>query len=86
MYQKVVNDVVDGVREAFLDEGCDEQVLHELKQVCLAYIYVTNWRVIIIQCCYRLLLLPTAFIVLPICLASNMEVERANLIWHSSLV
>ena len=32
-YQKVVNDVIDGVREAFVDEGSDEQVLLELKQV-----------------------------------------------------
>jgi len=29
----VVVDVINGVREAFLDEGMDEQVLLELKQV-----------------------------------------------------
>jgi len=29
----VVLDVINGVREAFLDEGMDEQVLLELKQV-----------------------------------------------------
>jgi hypothetical protein len=28
-----VEDVINGVREAFLDEGMDEQVLLELKQV-----------------------------------------------------
>jgi hypothetical protein len=28
-----VNDVIDGVREAFLDEGMDDLVLQELKQV-----------------------------------------------------
>ena len=33
LYKSVVNDVVTNVREAFLDEGVDEQVLHELKQV-----------------------------------------------------
>lgn len=29
----VVEDVISNVREAFLDEGVDEQVLQELKQV-----------------------------------------------------
>jgi Transcription factor IIA, alpha/beta subunit len=29
----VVNDVINGVREAFLDDGMDELVLQELKQV-----------------------------------------------------
>jgi len=33
MYQTVVEDVINGVRETFLDEGMDEQVLMELKQV-----------------------------------------------------
>jgi len=33
VYLQVVVDVVNGVREAFLDEGMDEQVLLELKQV-----------------------------------------------------
>jgi len=31
----VVVDVINGVREAFLDEGMDEQVLLELKQVAV---------------------------------------------------
>jgi len=33
----VVLDVINGVREAFLDEGIDEQVLLELKQVVLSF-------------------------------------------------
>ena len=33
VYQTVIEDVINGVREAFLDEGMDEQVLQELKQV-----------------------------------------------------
>jgi len=33
VYMSVVEDVISNVREAFLDEGIDEQVLHELKQV-----------------------------------------------------
>lgn len=33
LYLGVIKDVVAGVREAFLDEGCDESVLAELKQV-----------------------------------------------------
>ena len=33
MYSFVVNNVIDEVREAFLDDGMDESVLQELKQV-----------------------------------------------------
>lgn len=33
VYESVVEDVISNVREAFLDEGVDEQVLQELKQV-----------------------------------------------------
>ncbi|ESO08608.1 hypothetical protein HELRODRAFT_185403 [Helobdella robusta] len=33
VYKGVVNDVIDGVREAFQEEGLDEQVLQELKQL-----------------------------------------------------
>lgn len=33
MYNTVVEDVIASVREAFLDEGVDEQVLQELKHV-----------------------------------------------------
>lgn len=33
LYFSVVEDVISNVREAFLDEGVDEQVLQELKQV-----------------------------------------------------
>ena len=35
LYKSVVHDVVANAREAFLDEGEDEQVLHELKQLWL---------------------------------------------------
>jgi len=31
LYQSVIDDVVNGMREAFLDEGVDEQVLQELR-------------------------------------------------------
>lgn len=33
MYQLVIEDVVANVRDAFLDEGVDEQVLQEMKQI-----------------------------------------------------
>uniref|UniRef100_A0A2M4ABW7 Putative transcription initiation factor iia subunit 1 isoform x2 n=1 Tax=Anopheles triannulatus TaxID=58253 RepID=A0A2M4ABW7_9DIPT len=33
VYQTVIDDVISGVRDAFLDEGVDEQVLQELKQI-----------------------------------------------------
>jgi transcription initiation factor TFIIA large subunit len=33
VYAHVINDVIDGVREAFLDDGMDEMVLQELKQL-----------------------------------------------------
>ncbi|XP_011502598.1 PREDICTED: transcription initiation factor IIA subunit 1 isoform X2 [Ceratosolen solmsi marchali] len=33
LYNTVIEDVIAGVREAFLDEGVDEQVLQELKQI-----------------------------------------------------
>lgn len=33
LYKTVVEDVISNVREAFLDEGVDEQVLQELKQL-----------------------------------------------------
>lgn len=33
LYRGVIEDVVNGVREAFLDEGVDEAVLLELKQI-----------------------------------------------------
>ncbi|KAK9889719.1 hypothetical protein WA026_007101 [Henosepilachna vigintioctopunctata] len=32
VYQEVIDDVISGVRELFLEEGVDEQVLQELKQ------------------------------------------------------
>lgn len=33
LYTTVIEDVIAGVRESFLDEGVDEQVLQELKQI-----------------------------------------------------
>lgn len=33
LYNTVIEDVITGVRESFLDEGVDEQVLQELKQI-----------------------------------------------------
>jgi transcription initiation factor TFIIA large subunit len=33
LYQMVIEDVVANVRDAFLDEGVDEQVLQEMKQI-----------------------------------------------------
>ncbi|XP_052124364.1 transcription initiation factor IIA subunit 1 isoform X2 [Frankliniella occidentalis] len=33
LYNSVIEDVITGVREAFLDEGVDDQVLQELKQL-----------------------------------------------------
>lgn len=37
----MVLDVINGVREAFLDEGMDEQVLLELKQVVSVSVVVS---------------------------------------------
>ncbi|CAK9822407.1 Transcription initiation factor IIA subunit 1 [Anthophora retusa] len=33
LYNTVIEDVISGVRESFIDEGVDEQVLQELKQI-----------------------------------------------------
>lgn len=33
LYHSVIEDVVASVRESFLDDGVDEQVLQELKQI-----------------------------------------------------
>lgn len=33
LYHTVIDDVIAGVRDPFLDDGVDEQVLQELKQV-----------------------------------------------------
>ncbi len=33
MYQSVIDDVISGTREAFLDEGVDEQVQQELRML-----------------------------------------------------
>lgn len=33
LYQNVIEDVVNGVRDCFLDEGVDEQVLTELRML-----------------------------------------------------
>lgn len=33
LYHSVIEDVISGVRDSFLDEGVDEQVLQELKQI-----------------------------------------------------
>lgn len=33
LYNTVIEDVISGVRETFIDEGVDEQVLQELKQI-----------------------------------------------------
>lgn len=36
LYQTVIDEVIDNMKEAVLDEGMDEQVLTELKQVWTA--------------------------------------------------
>lgn len=33
LYHAVIEDVIAGVRDSFLDEGVDEQVLQEMKQL-----------------------------------------------------
>lgn len=33
LYNSVIDDVITSVRDAFLDEGVDEQVLQEMKQI-----------------------------------------------------
>jgi transcription initiation factor TFIIA large subunit len=42
LYQTVIDDVMAGVREAFLDEGVDEQVLQELKMLWEAKLLATR--------------------------------------------
>ena len=38
-----MEDVINNIKEAFLDDGVDEQVLLELKQVSLAYTAIRNY-------------------------------------------
>ena len=38
VYRGVIEDVIKNVRESFLNEGVDEQVLQELKQVTVSLI------------------------------------------------
>lgn len=33
-YKSVIDDVIEGVRDVFVEEGVDEQILKELKRVC----------------------------------------------------
>lgn len=49
----MIEDVIKNVRESFLNEGVDEQVLHELKQVSVALVkpkalITGNWLQIIV--------------------------------------
>lgn len=34
LYRSVIEDVIEGVRDLFAEEGVEEQVLKDLKQVC----------------------------------------------------
>lgn len=47
----MVNDVIDGVKYAFLDDSIDDQVLQELRQVCniLYLVYCPN-SFLVFQC------------------------------------
>lgn len=47
LYKSVIEDVINEVRELFLDEGVDEQVLLELKTVTVTSIYV------LVYICFR---------------------------------
>lgn len=40
LYKSVIEDVINEVRELFLDEGVDEQVLLELKTVTVSAVIV----------------------------------------------
>lgn len=40
-YKSVIDNVIDGVRDVFAEEGVDEQVLKELKRVCRIAIWNT---------------------------------------------
>ncbi|XP_033624113.1 transcription initiation factor IIA subunit 1-like isoform X1 [Asterias rubens] len=42
LYKSVIDDVILNVREAFLDEGVDEQVLQELKQIWMNKLILTR--------------------------------------------
>ncbi|XP_022101380.1 transcription initiation factor IIA subunit 1-like isoform X2 [Acanthaster planci] len=42
LYKSVMDDVITNVREAFLDEGVDEQVLQELKQIWESKLMMTK--------------------------------------------
>lgn len=41
LYQSVINDVITSVRESFLDESVDENVLLELKNLWVQVTYLT---------------------------------------------
>ncbi len=42
LYKSVIDDVILNVREAFLDEGVDDQVLQELKQIWMSKLILTK--------------------------------------------
>jgi len=42
LYKSAIEEVINGVREAFLDEGIDEQVLQELKQIWESKVLATK--------------------------------------------
>lgn len=44
LYKSVIEDVINEVRELFLDEGVDEQVLLELKTVTVSRITVPAYN------------------------------------------
>lgn len=40
LYRSVIEDVIEGVWDLFAEEGIEEQVLKDLKQVCRQYSFL----------------------------------------------
>ncbi|OXB74581.1 UNVERIFIED_CONTAM: hypothetical protein H355_002183 [Colinus virginianus] len=55
LYRSVIEDVINDVREVFLDEGVDEQVLMELKTggIILSTVRIRNWFIVALYCGLR---------------------------------
>lgn len=58
LYKSVIDDVINEVRELFLDEGVDEQVLLELKTVPVSKILLLSYRHCRMNTCFILLFNP----------------------------
>jgi len=51
IYKSVVNDVIEGVKEAFMEDSLDETILQELRQVTPLSVLFPHVCVIFCICC-----------------------------------